>query len=93
MYFSSDCHLCVDLVGLLRQLPVCSVNSVHRCESTRERQTWRLQPEAVEKYFRQPHIDPGKSVMRSVVISTHFLEGISKGYSNLAFALLSDFII
>ena len=25
MHFSSDCHLCVDLVGLLRQLPVYSV--------------------------------------------------------------------
>ena len=37
--------------------------------------------------------DFGKSVMRSVVTWADFLEGISRGFSNLVFALLSDFII
>ena len=37
--------------------------------------------------------DSGKLVTRSVVTWTRFLEGISKGCSNPAFALLLDFII
>ena len=37
--------------------------------------------------------DSSKSVTRSVVTYANFLQGISRGFSNLAFALLSDFII
>ena len=36
--------------------------------------------------------DSGKSGTRSIVTSAHFLEGISRGVNNPAFALLSDFI-
>ena len=48
-------HLWLILVELLRQSPALLLQSVHRCESTREHQKWRLQHEAADYTSRQPH--------------------------------------
>ena len=45
----------VILVELLRQSPARLLQSVHRCDSTREFQKWRLQHEAADCISRQPH--------------------------------------
>ena len=47
-------HLWLILVELLRQSPALLLQSVHRCESTREHQKWRLQHEAADYTSRQP---------------------------------------
>ena len=49
-------HLWLILVELLRQSPALLLQSVHRCESTREHQKWRLQHEAADYTSRQPSL-------------------------------------
>ena len=59
MHSLCDYHLCVDLVGLLKQLPAILCDSVSRSDLTREYQTWRLQhkvavynPDNLTNWFR-----------------------------------------
>ena len=65
-------HLWLILVELLRQSPALLLQSVHRCESTREHQKWRLQHEAADYTSRQPHTTDFNVLLRLNISTNPF---------------------